>query len=290
MATTIEEGFNLFIKRLTPLKTETDAAKSHRASIEKCLKRNFSMTNFFRSGSFGNGTSIRKYSDVDYFAVIPRERLRQDSLFILNRIKSKLNYRFQSTDVKIRIPAVFIPFGSLKCESTEIVPADFLGNNKDGFEIFDIPNFNNLWIKSSPKAHNKFVTTVDEKLDNKVRPLIRFFKAWKYIRQVPISSFYLELLITNYCLNESSIVYNIDIQNILDLLYRNNLPTIEDPLEIADHIQPCSSSIAKKKALNKIKLYLPIIEKANMFENGERIGLSFKYLRRFYNGKFPTYG
>ena len=36
------------------------------------------MTNFFRSGSFGYGTSVSAYSDVDYFAVIPSVNLKKD--------------------------------------------------------------------------------------------------------------------------------------------------------------------------------------------------------------------
>jgi hypothetical protein len=75
MATTVEEGFRIFHQRLTPTATETAAAKSHRATIEACLKNNFEITRFFRTGSFGNGTSVRNFSDVDYFASIPNRHL-----------------------------------------------------------------------------------------------------------------------------------------------------------------------------------------------------------------------
>ena len=49
MAKTVEEGFQTFLKRLTPSETESEAAKRHRASIEDCLRRNFGLTQFFRS-------------------------------------------------------------------------------------------------------------------------------------------------------------------------------------------------------------------------------------------------
>lgn len=71
MATTVDEGFRVFHGRLTPTQTEVDAASSHRASVEAKLNSSFGVTNFFQSGSYGNGTSVRKYSDVDYFASIP---------------------------------------------------------------------------------------------------------------------------------------------------------------------------------------------------------------------------
>jgi len=289
MEKSIEDGFQKFLKRLTPLKTETEAAKRHRASIEKCLKNHFEMNSFFRTGSFGNGTSIRKYSDVDCFAVIPVEHLKQNPKNTLIQVKRKLRNRFPNTEINIKSPAIQIPFGNLKCESTEIVPADLVGYNEDGFEIYDIPGPNGSWIKSSPKAHNKLVVYVDEKLNHKLRPLIRFIKAWKYIRQVPISSFYLEIFITKYCLVENSIYYPIDILNILNLLLFDNVPVIEDPMKIAGSIIPCNSELAKRNVIHKLKLHLPIIEKANKFDELDKPKLAFNYWRGLYKGNFPTH-
>jgi hypothetical protein len=69
MAKTISEAFDIFHQRLTPNTTEANASVSHRASLESCLKTNHKMTNFFKPGSNGNGTSISGHSDTDYFAV-----------------------------------------------------------------------------------------------------------------------------------------------------------------------------------------------------------------------------
>jgi hypothetical protein len=63
VAKTVDGGFRVFLGRLTPTGTESVAAIQHRASISACLKANFGMTRFFRTGSFGNGTSITGYSD-----------------------------------------------------------------------------------------------------------------------------------------------------------------------------------------------------------------------------------
>jgi tRNA nucleotidyltransferase (CCA-adding enzyme) len=87
MAKTLEEGFSVFHSWLTPTGTETQAAKNHRASIEACIKNEFGLNRFFRTGSFGNGTSVSGYSDVDYFASIPRDQLKQNSNSTLTRLK-----------------------------------------------------------------------------------------------------------------------------------------------------------------------------------------------------------
>ena len=84
MAKTVDAGFRKFHGTLTPSRGKSEAAKSHRASIEACLESNFEMDHFFRTGSFGNGTSIRGCSDVDYFACIPTENLKQNSFATLS--------------------------------------------------------------------------------------------------------------------------------------------------------------------------------------------------------------
>ena len=92
MAKTVDEGFRIFHERLTPLAGETQTAQNHKASIEQCLRQNFKITRFFRTGSFGNGTSIRRCSDVDYFASIPREHLTQNSYSTLVKAKNALRH------------------------------------------------------------------------------------------------------------------------------------------------------------------------------------------------------
>jgi len=66
MPRTVDEGFRDFLTKLTPSATESQAARSHRASIEARLKTDFGLRRFVRIGLFGNGTSISGYSDVDY--------------------------------------------------------------------------------------------------------------------------------------------------------------------------------------------------------------------------------
>jgi tRNA nucleotidyltransferase (CCA-adding enzyme) len=75
MPRTVEEGFLDFLTKLTPTTVESQAAKNHRASIEARLKNGFGLRRFVRIGSFGNGTSISGYSDVDYLACFPTDQL-----------------------------------------------------------------------------------------------------------------------------------------------------------------------------------------------------------------------
>src|ERR1700758_2405767 len=116
MPRTIDEGFRDFLKTLTPSSYESDAASKHRASIESCLESNFGLLRFFRIGSFGNGTSISGYSDVDYFASLPNSSLTQSSEYTLRKVRNALDTRFPSTGVRVNCPAVSVPFGYLVSE------------------------------------------------------------------------------------------------------------------------------------------------------------------------------
>ena len=134
---TINEGFNTLLAKLTPSRTETTAVASHRNSIKTCLVSNYSITNYFRSGSFGNGTSINGFSDVDYFAVFPADKLYKDSNYSLRKVRDTLNTRFSSTNVKVDDPTVVCPFGTLAAETTEIVPC-YKYSEKNGYPIYKL--------------------------------------------------------------------------------------------------------------------------------------------------------
>jgi hypothetical protein len=283
----VEEGFREFHGRLTPTGSESDAARSHRASIEACLKSNFGMKNFFRTGSFGNGTSIRSYSDVDYFAVIPTEKLKRDSALTLREVKDTLKARFPNTDVKVSTPAVVVPFGTDASETTEIVPADAVETNR--YRVFEIADGNGGWMRASPEAHNAYVTNINNDKENKVKPLIRFIKAWKYFNNVPISSFYLELRTAKYASGEQTIIYSIDFKNILKSLIDSNLASIQDPMGISGYISPCSTEAKKDEALSKLQTALKRAEYARSEESANRIPDAFYWWNMVFANQFPAY-
>lgn len=259
MPRTIEEGFRDFNLKLSTSATETEIAKKHRASIEQCLKSNFNMKYFFRSGSFGNGTNISGYSDVDYFAVIPTNQLKEKSNYTLQLVRKALDTRFPNTGVNVNCPAVCIPFGTYRSEDTEIIPADYVRTD-NGFRIFDIPDCNDNWMNASPEAHN-----------------------------VPISSFYLELRVARYAANENVIVYSVDIKNLLKFLLDNNLPAIQDPMSISGYIHACKSDAQKEDAISKLSTAYSRAQKALECESNEDAKSAFSWWQLLFSDKFPDY-
>ena len=286
---TVNQGFTHFLSTLTPTSGESTAAKNHRASIKACLESNFSMTRFFRTGSFGNGTSISGYSDVDYFAEIPTCNLKDNSATTLRQVRSALDKRFPDTNVHVNCPAVVVPFGTDAKESTEVTPADYIEINEDGYRIYDIPDCSDGWMRSSPDAHNAYVREIDEDLGKKVKPLIRFIKAWKYYRNVPISSFYLELRVAKYAEGESTIVYDIDVKRVFSYLDRIGLANMQDPMGISGYISPCSTDANLEAAKLKLSTALTRAQKACEAKNDDDIKTAFDRWNLLYNYNFPSY-
>lgn len=288
MANTVEEGFNVLLSWLTPSSGETQAAASHRASIEACLKSNFGMTRFFRSGSFGHHTSVSGFSDVDYFAVIPTEKLRADSSSTLQQIRSVLANRFPATGVTVRSPAVVVPFGTSQSERHEITPADYIRATTSQHSVYDIPDRAGGWMKASPSAHNAWVNAANLKLNNRLKPLIRLVKAWNFYRDVGIRSFYLELRTTEYALRESIILYKYDFSGVLRHLRAKSLAGMQDPLGVSGLVFPGSSAISAG-ALSKIDTAITRASSALEAEKVGNVRGAFEWWNKVFADGFPSY-
>jgi hypothetical protein len=123
----------------------------------------------------------------------------------------------------------------------------------------------------------------------KLKKLIRFAKAWKYYRKVPISSFYLELRITKWMEEEDQIVYDIDMASIFRSLDACKLAAIRDPKGISGLIHPCRSSASKEDALSKLARAKRRAENALAAREAGKTKKAFEWWDLVFAGKFPSY-
>jgi hypothetical protein len=290
MPRTVAEAFADLLSSLTPSSAESAASASHRASIEACLKNNFVVNRLFRTGSFGNGTSISGYSDVDYFVSLGADYLSDTSTYTLINVRDALDTRFPNTGVRVNCPAVKVPFGTRPSETTEIVPADFMEKvTTKKYRVYDIPDCDGGWMRSSPDAHNDYVRYINDNLSGRVKPLVRFIKAWKYFCQVPISSFYLELRVAKYAADETTISYPEDIQRVLDMLYNNDLANMQDPMGISGYIKPCKTETMFDEAQSKLLTASSRADKALAAYKKGVFKEAFQWWNLLYDGNFPSY-
>lgn len=288
MPRSIAQGFEDFLITLKTTKTETALAQSHRASIEACLRSNFGLNRFAKIGSFGNGTNVSGYSDVDYLACIPTAQLTKTSTASLNKVKNVLATRFPNSGVAVNCPAVVVPFGNVKSENTEIVVADYV-KDTNGLKVYEIADGNDGWMEVSPDAHNAYVNYIDKLHNGKVKPLIRLIKAWKFYSGAKISSFYLEMRVAKFAADEKSIVYDIDVNTILQLLNGHALSNMQDPMGVSGTIYPCKTQAFKDDALSKLNTAANRSQKARVAATKENIHEAFIWWGMLYNNKFPSY-
>ncbi len=275
-----------------PLQSEHDKAISHKDSVQRSLENNFKCSRFFETGSFGNGTGVRHHSDTDYFAEMPSDYLHPDSSYDLTLVKNALQYTFPKTaDIEVRCPAVRVPFGTYASETLEITPCCFGGlveTTIGKFRQYEIPNCSGGWMFSSPDAHNAYVRQQDNRLLKKLKPLIQLVKAWKYYNNVPIKSFYLELRITKYAEDETSIIYDVDLRRIFSLLLNMQLADIRDPMGISGLIPACKTDSMKVEAISKLKTAVSRAEKAIEAKDKGEIDNAFYYWNLLFNNEFPV--
>lgn len=160
----------------------------------------------------------------------------------------------------------------------------------EGHQIYDMPDYDGGWMRSSPTGHNEYVRRIDKKLNGKVKPLIRFMKAWNYYRNVPILSCYLELRETKYASGESTIIYPIDVKNALNNLYSIGLANIQDPVGAGGSIPATTSATRKADALSKLETAIGRAEKAVAAANAGKLRDAFYWWDQVFDGKFPAYG
>lgn len=253
MARSAKEGFKVFLERLTPTEGQRKAGAKHRASIKGVLEAKLETRRFVETGSFSHGTGIRNRSDID--ALITLALPRPDSSYTaLNWVKDALHSRFPLTPVKIRRPAVIVEFGA-GFETWEVIPGFITGRGTMSQCVYDVPSpkAGSAWIDSAPDEHREYVNAANEKPhQGDAKALARLLKAWKYFRNVPVSSFYLEMRAAQHVNRHSTFIHIWDLCEILESLDSHQLAAMNDPSGATGRIRACSSEATRDKALKKL--------------------------------------
>lgn len=289
MTRTVNEAFELFIDRLAPTNAQREAGASHRSSVKAALEKELSVKNFFETGSFNHGTGVRGLSDTDVLVSIGNGR-PQSSYTALNWVKDALQARFPRTTVKIRRPAVVVEFAG-GYETWEVIPGFITGRGGDGQFVYDIPgpSAGSAWIDTAPQEHLKYVNTCNKSPKNgDAKKLVRLIKAWKYYRDVPISSFYLEMRAAQHVAAQTHYIHIWDVCQLLEKLDSHALAAMNDPSGASGRIYACSSDSTRTDALSKLSTAATRARKALDAYRADNFSDAFYYLDLLFGGQFPS--
>ena len=286
MAKTVTEGFDVLLSRIPPSKAVTERARRHRDSIEKALRANFRVNRFLPVGSFGHGTNIPRYSDIDFFLVTPEGELSSNSPKAMREVKTVLARRFWATEVRVSSPAVLVPFSGGSTEHFEITPA-YADNEHKG--IFWIPDGVRDWMLAAPKAHNAYTNAVNDRLNKRAKRLIRLIKLWNGLSAARLRSIYLELRVAKGLQEVDQVNYAWELTAAFRRIYRADLAAMQDPLGLTGLIHPCTEA-RKSEILPKLGRALGRAEKAIAAEANGDMRTAFGWWNRVFDGNFPRYG
>lgn len=237
----------------TPSATQFDGAKSHKDSIEARLDSVLGVYRMFEIGSLRHGTGIFYYSDADY--LVSLKGIQPDSPWtMLTKVKEALQARFTTTTITIRQPAVVCNFSD---GVVEVVPGYI--NSGGGYSIADPTGG---WMKSFPEDHNKYVNEINTKHSGGAKKLARHLKIWKYKRNVPVSSCYLEMRAAKYLSDEKTYAPLFDLHAALKYLESLQLASMNDPTGLGSRFGSCSSDANKTDALSKLSTAVSRAKKA----------------------------
>ncbi len=288
MATDSTEAFENFLSWLVPTDANRAAAASHRSSLYSKLNSAYGLYRMFESGSFSHGTGVSGYSDVDYFVSLKTDRPAYSSS-ILTSVRDTLKERYPNTVIQVRRPAVVVNFGS-GYETCEVIPAYAQGNVREGEMKFLIPGVTTEWLESTPESHLKYVNSCNAKPgEGYAKSFARLIKAWKYYRDVPISSFYLEMRAAKYISGQTTVVYAYDLAFFLEELSDGGLAAMNDPTGSTGRIEPCSSDAKRTEALSKLQTAATRARNALEANKKGDNRTAFYYWDQLFNGHFPAY-
>lgn len=244
MPQTTAQYINSLLEKYTPSSTAFDAARRHRAGIESRLDAWLGVHEMFETGSLRHGTGVAFYSDADY--LVSLKGYRPSSTTTLNKVKEALQDKYPSTTIQIRRPAVVCLFAGGD-ETVEVVP----GYPADtGYSIPDPKT--GEWMRSHPKDHNDYVNDVNGKHSGTAKKLARLAKTWKYKRNVPVSSCYLEMRAAKYIDDQTWVDLVQDIYYFLKNLQDIQLASMNDPTGLGSRFNAYSSESTKTDALSKL--------------------------------------
>jgi hypothetical protein len=155
--------------------------------------------NSFWVGSWGKRTQARPPRDVDVFFVLPDSnwpRIQQlqgnKQSLLLQEVKRVLQGTYPQTDMRGDGQVVMVAFNTI---TVEVVPV-FRG--MDGKFIFADSNNGGQWHVADPGAEIRYIEDGDLLTSRYLRAAIRMLKILKRECNVPIKSYVLETLVTNY--------------------------------------------------------------------------------------------
>lgn len=236
----VSKRFSAFLENITLTQAQLDAGKERRESVVRILNNHYWGSNNKTAnskfvGSWGKYTRIRPPRDVDVLFKLPnsvydrfenRTGNRQSQL--LQEVKGVLSTSFPKTAIKGDGPVVKVPFSSY---DVELIPAFLLQSGRYWICMTESGGY---YKTADYDAESETIQESNQSSNDKTRHLIRMMKCWQGYCNVPIKSFWIELLVVDFLktweyINKSKEYYDWMVRDFLRYLVGKSHGTVYAP-------------------------------------------------------------
>lgn len=199
----VSENFRAFCSNLIVpnISTISDRYKEITKRLNKDFRDTESETaHSLYVGSYGRGTAIKGFSDLDMLYILPYEIYKKYNAYIgngqsalLQAIRESIKKRYSITNIRSDGQVVIVPFDD--GITFEIVPA-FLNDN----DTYTFPDTNHggSWAITNPKPETAAINDVNIRCNDNLKYLCRMMRAWKNQWDAPISGLLIDTLAYQY--------------------------------------------------------------------------------------------
>jgi Second Messenger Oligonucleotide or Dinucleotide Synthetase domain len=203
----VTSRFNRFFQALQPTGAEVEDATNKQLSIRKSLHREYwdeTTDNPFGFvvGSWGKRTAIRPPTDIDIFMQLPLDDYHRFNNYagngqsaLLQEVKSVLESTYWQTQMRGDGQVCVVAFNSITVEVVPVFKYD------DQSWVMPDTHDGGSWKTVNPASEVASLDYTDLVASSNGRKLVQMLKAWKYNCNVPIKSFILELITSEFLRN-----------------------------------------------------------------------------------------
>lgn len=221
--------FDKFLSNIQLTSTQLEDAKTKHTGVRSTLHQAYYNTPYNSStsvlvGSYGKNTEIRPPSDIDILFLLPWSEFNRYNNVIGNKqsqllqdVKQVLARTYTSTRMRADGQVVVVPFITF---AIEVVPCFELTSGQ--YFICDT-NSGGSWKTIDPSAEMTALVNSNKRSLGKTIHLIKMSKAWRNYCSVPLKSFAIEILATQFLstwehYDKTSVYYDWMVRDFLKFL------------------------------------------------------------------------
>lgn len=253
---TISESFATLISRIQPLRSELDAARQHRDSIQTRLETDFDLSSCRPIGSSARETSIRGFSDTDLLAAFRKSNFTWGSNLInsdtaLDNVRKALVERYPNSNVRKDGIAIAISFSDGR--QVDVVPGVF-EEMHEKWPVYSIPDGAGGWMRTSPTLYDAYILQANRQSGGKLIQVAQLMKFWRECREprVPLSSFHIEMILASEEVCKGVKSYSECMLDILRSLSGRECRAMQDPYRIGGNIPAVKTLGQRERAQSSI--------------------------------------